>query len=270
MDPSLFTPGSIGDALLVVPPPPYSAMVTATDDRVRMEPFVQGPETLVLVTIGQSLMANYVGGERLQGGPEILQINLYDGGLYVAKDPLLGVDTFLPDPAQSNFAIRLARQVIMSNRYRRIVILPIAVGGTHAALWQRGGLFNPRIPVAGQRLRDLGLTASAILWQQGTTDNTLGTSETSYRASLLSVIETFRLAGFTRTPFLVGLDSWYDGVWAEPVRAAQKSVVDPEAFVFAGPDIDQVGARRDVAHMTEAGAEQQAALWLEALLQVIG
>lgn len=180
-------------------------MVVDSSRRTRVNPFTLGElsRTFVAVTIGQSLMANYVGGEPQRGGSDILQVNVYDGALYVAEDPLLGVDTFLPEPARGNFAIRLGRRLLATGRHDRVIIVPIAVGGSHVAQWAAGGLFHPRIAAAGHALRALGLEATAVLWQQGATDNSLDTSAAAYAASLRDVIATFRGVGFAATPFLV-------------------------------------------------------------------
>ena len=116
---------------------------------------------LVIVTLGQSNAANH--GQGLYTPKHrVDNFNLYDGKCYKAVEPLLG-----PSGQGGNFATRLADMLIERRLADRVVLAPIAMGGTSVEQWAHEGLFNRRIAASIRRLYDAGLTPDYILWHQG-------------------------------------------------------------------------------------------------------
>jgi hypothetical protein len=107
---------------------------------------------LVIVTLGQSNAANH--GQGLYAPKHrVDNFNLYDGKCYKAVEPLLG-----PSGEGGNFATRLADMLIERRLAARVVVAPIAMGGTTVEQWALEGVFNRRIPASIRRLYDAGLS----------------------------------------------------------------------------------------------------------------
>jgi hypothetical protein len=220
--------------------------------------------TCVLVIVGQSNAANHGAGRYVAKG-RVDNFNIYDGKSYHAADPLLGASG-----DGGNFATRLGDKLIDAGLFDRVILAPIAMGGTTVEQWAEEGMFNRRIPVLIRRLFDAGLSVDYILWQQGEGNPGMGdVGGRQYRKNLLEVIRTFRRYGVT-APFFVSLTTTCGGPHAnaENIRAGQRGVVNPLAGVYLGPDTDTIHLeyRWDKCHFDETGLDMAASLWL----QVIG
>src|SRR5262245_31304191 len=90
---------------------------------------------LVIVTLGQSNAANH--GQGLYTPKHrVDNFNLYDGKCYKAVEPLLG-----PSGQGGNFATRLADMLIERRLADRVVVAPMAMGGTTVEQWAYEGVF---------------------------------------------------------------------------------------------------------------------------------
>jgi hypothetical protein len=219
--------------------------------------------TAVIVILGQSNAANH-GAGRYAAKNRVDNFNLYDGKCYHAEDPLLG-----SSGDGGNFATRLGDKLIEEGLFDRVILAPIAMGGTTVEQWAEEGMFNRRIPVLIRRLHDAGLNADYILWQQGEGNPGMGDrGGRQYRKNLLEVIETFRKYGVD-APFFVSLTTLCGGPHAnaENIRAGQRAAVNPAAVVFQGPDTDTIGVehRWDACHFNEVGLDLAASLWLKVI-----
>ena len=154
---------------------------------------------LVIVTLGQSNAANH--GQGLYAPKRrVDNFNLYDGKCYKAVEPLLG-----PTGQGGNFATRLADMLIERRLADRVVLAPIAMGGTTVEQWAGEGLFNRRIAASIRRLYDAGLTPDFILWHQGEGNAARGdVNGRQYRKNLLEVVASFRAYSID-APFFVAL-----------------------------------------------------------------
>ncbi|TBB27346.1 hypothetical protein ELH48_09380 [Rhizobium ruizarguesonis] len=229
--------------------------------------------TAIIVFIGQSLSVNSVPTAYVPVNPNSIdQLNIWDGKLYRAKDPLLGING--GDPAhRGTWLLRMADKLITDGYYDRVIIVPMAVGNTRVGQWSDPGLepylFN-RINTVGLRLRDAGLPCTAIMWGQGESDTSAGTSQASYAASLQKVIGEFNHA-IPGCPMLIAREAYYYGNTSAAVLAAQASVVN-NTTVFAGENVELVppSGRYDNTHLNEAGADQRATLGVAALVAALG
>jgi hypothetical protein len=219
--------------------------------------------TAVVVIVGQSNAANH-GTGRYVAKHRVDNFNIYDGKCYHAADPLLGVSG-----DGGNFAGRLGDKLIEVGLFDRVILAPIAMGGTTVEQWAEEGMFNRRIPVVIRRLYDAGLSADFILWQQGEGNQGVGDiGGRQYRKNLLEVIQTFRRYGVA-APFFVSLTTTCGGPHpnAENIRAGQKGAVNRMAAIYQGADTDTIGLehRWDTCHFNEVGLDMVASLWLDVI-----
>lgn len=215
--------------------------------------------TAVIVILGQSNAANH-GSGRYVAKRRVDNFNLYDSQCYRAADPLLGASS-----DGGNFATRLGDKLIEAGLFGRVILAPIAMGGTIVEQWADEGMFNRRIVVLIRRLHDAGLGIDFILWHQGEGNQGIGDVEgRQYRKNLWEVVSTFRRYGIN-APFFVSLATLCGGPHpnAENIRAGQKSAVDPRAGIFLGPDTIGLEHRWDTCHFGETGLDMAASLWLK-------
>jgi hypothetical protein len=219
--------------------------------------------TAVIVTLGQSNAANYA-LMRYTPNHDVLNFDLYDGRCYKARDPLVGASG-----TGGNFATPLADMLIERGLYARVIIAPIAMGGSTVEEWADKGVFNRRILVLLRRLFDAGLTPTQILWHQGEGNSGLRDSHgRQYRKNLLEVIATFRTYGIS-APFFVALATKcgpYPRIGGNNIRNGQASAVNPLDNVFLGPDTDTLGDEyrdKEHCHFNAAGLPMHAAMWAD-------
>ena len=219
---------------------------------------------LVIVTLGQSNAANH--GQGLYAPKHrVDNFNLYDGKCYKAVEPLLG-----PSGQGGNFATRLADMLIERRVADRVVLAPIAMGGTTVEQWAIEGVFNRRIPASIRRLYDAGLTPDYILWHQG--EGNAGKADINgrqYRKNLLEVVASFRTYSIN-APFFVALATRCAAAPhpnAVNVRDGQRTAAIGQLGIFVGPDTDLIGTehRYDACHMSESGLILHATAWADIL-----
>lgn len=232
---------------------------------------------LVLIVAGQSNVTNVAPSVYTPSNPSKIDcLNVYDGGIYEAKDPLLGCD-LNPTLGPGNPALRLADKLITANKFDRVVLVPLAIDASDLAFWL-GDYANNRIPTAIGRLAAKGFTTQtnvtiAVLWGHGESDNLAGTTQANYVAGLTSIIASSRTAGFTG-PWFVPRQTYISGGTSATIRAAQAAIISSGAGIYAGPDADTligtacsgVACRQaDLTHWSDAGSDSYAAAWQTAL-----
>jgi hypothetical protein len=219
-------------------------------------------KTLVLITMGQSLMANSNANTTspvfVPTNPSVIDnFNIYDGAAYqFSTTPALGCNG-----TNSNVAPRIADMLINNGKFDRVIVVPIAVGSTRIADWATGS-YATRFPVAMNRLAARGITPAtpgvtfAAVWGQGEGDTADGTSQAAYASALNTVISSAFAAGFSGR-FFVNIETWNAGSISSAVAAAQASVVN-NTTVFQGANWDAFGSadRIDNTHPNDAGAPQ--------------
>jgi Carbohydrate esterase, sialic acid-specific acetylesterase len=220
--------------------------------------------TAVIVILGQSNAANH-GAGCYAAKHRVDNFNLYDGRCYHAADPLLGASG-----EEGNFATRLGDKLIEAELFDRIILAPIAMGGTTVEQWADEGMFNRRILALIRRLYDASLATDFILWHQGEGNSGVGdVNGRQYRKNLLEVVGTFRRYGIN-APFFVALATWCGDLPhpnAVNIRGGQKATVDPTAGIYLGPDTDMIGVqhRWDKCHFNETGLDLAASLWFNSI-----
>src|SRR5580700_10127645 len=109
-----------------------------TADRIKIS-CVTSENTAVIVTLGQSNAANY-GTVAYTPKYDVMNFDIYDGNCYRARDPLLGASG-----TGGNFATPLADILIQQGLFERVIVAPIAMGGSTVEQWADEGRFNRRM-----------------------------------------------------------------------------------------------------------------------------
>lgn len=197
---------------------------------------------LIIIGAGQSNMADSPqASPYTPSNPSALdQFDVNNGGIFPAVDPLLGCSL---NGGGGNPLLRLGDNLVAGGFFDRVVLASIAIDGTAVAEWETG-TYSTRLTVLFRRLAAKGLVAGTnitviVLWGQGETDTTNGTSQASYTASLNNVIAASRAAGFAGTWF-VASQSYNSGLTSSNVTNAQAAVVNHGAGVWAGPNADAI------------------------------
>jgi hypothetical protein len=146
---------------------------------------------------------------------------------------------------------------VPASTFARVIVVPVAVGGTPIAQWDTNGpLFN-RICVAMKRLAARGIIPQtnvtfAILWGQGEGDH--GTATATYKAALNDIQAQAVSCGFSGRLF-VNEQTWLSGATDANVQSAQTSIVDNVKF-WAGFNADSLSAtnrQSDNTHFNDTG-----------------
>lgn len=248
---------------------------TNTNGRVQVDHTLDPSErTLVIVGCGQSNIASCDNSTYNASSAKVENFNIYDGGVYQARRPLLGASAGISLTGTPGIGgcwlTRLGDKLISDDIADRVILVPNAVGATSIQNWVPGLLAYPgsvanRIDVTCKRLIAAGLTPDAIFWQQGESNH--GTSQALYAGWLAEVIAAYK-SYFPSTPFFVGTSTYMGGVTDSNVQAACAAAVDHGAGIWAGGNSDTLtsGYRQaDDIHFDATGADACADLWKTAL-----
>ena len=225
--------------------------------------FTPTPRLAVILTFGQSNIANECDPEGCYTpGPGVYNFNLFDRQCYAARDPLLGATG-----DRSNFTTRLGDLLVRREIYDRVLLVPIAYGGTYMAEWTANGRMFPRLTQTLIRLQRAGISVTHALWQQGEAEGALPDADGSaWVAHFEEMVATLRQYAIS-APILVAQCTLCCSPPNDRIRAAQRAVVAPHAGVFAGPDVDGIGRdeRWDGCHFSTAGLVKAAELWFSVI-----
>lgn len=213
---------------------------------------------LYILVIGQSISSNC---NQTVYAPvdNVLQVAL-DGSLKPARDPFEWADC-----KQGSMWMPLGKRIIDSGMTKKVVFMPIGVGGTSVRDWQSGGKASAKLNSALDLIKQQGLKFDAVFWHQGTADHGMTSGEYSDR--LLSVI-SYVNSKITTGRWLIGVHSRCWGNYDPQIEAAQRLVGSAtSAGRFPGANSNLLGNayRFDECHLNQAGQEEMATMWLEAL-----
>jgi len=218
-------------------------------------------KTAVILTVGQSMSDNS-GNVPYLPKKEVYNFNIMDGNCYRAQDPLLGTT----GTGGSTWS-RLGDLLIQAGEFDRVLIVPIALGGSTVKQWSPNGNANLRLKLAIKMLRLLKINISHIAWVQGSSDAGRGTTTSEYSEHLIDLIDNIRLHEVVAPIFIALTSRCYAGL-SEEVRRGQLFVSKSTPNVFLGPDTDSInfpGSRYDGCHLSGAGLDRNAELWLKVL-----
>lgn len=211
---------------------------------------------MVAIAFGQSNSANY-GDAKASSGPGVY--TFYEGICFKASDPLPGATG-----NGGSVWTRLGDMLVGGRDYDRVIFAPIGVGNTRIADWAPGGQLHERLTRAIDELRAAGLEPTHLLWHQGESD--YATPAAIYEAGFRAMLGSIRARG-VNAPIFVSVATWYENIINQEIQKAQRSLVNPGAGIFAGPDTDRLGIpyRHDGAHFNSEGMRAYAELWLRAI-----
>jgi hypothetical protein len=229
--------------------------------------FQDDSRTAVILAMGASNIAN-------EGDPKgcyvpttgVYNFNFLDGRCYIAKDPLLGASL-----DRSNLLTRLGDRIVLSGSYDRVLLIPIAHGGTFIEEWAPGGRMHARLRRTIKLLGRARIKLTHILWQQGEAE---ANRECADPDGILWVLNFSKIAHAIRAkginaPIYVARCTVCHGSPCDIIRKAQADVIQPNQGIFAGPDLDTIGndQRWDGCHFSGHGMDIAADLWYAAIVK---
>ena len=224
----------------------------------------QTPRTAVLLIAGQSNAANSAAQRHETRHPDRV-LNFISGRCYVAASPLLGATGFAGEPWTL-----MADELVEQGAFDRVILAPLAVGGSNIAQWAKGGALNTSmIPLVQDLATHYRVTH--VLWHQGESDFALKTDPAQYKEQFLSFADTLR-ANAVDAPVFVSTATRCLPGWSalNPIRAAQHELASIEPGFKAGVDTDLLLSaqdRYDDCHMADSGEVKSARAWATILTQ---
>ena len=220
-----------------------------------------GARTMVVLVVGQSHTANFV-GERTSEGKG--QFEAFRGKCYAGRDPVLGAGN-----AYGNLWTNIARRIVKDGVYDDVVLSFAAVSTVKVSVWEPGGIFQSGLEAA-TKLPE-GLSFTHVVMAAGTTDRFEKTDPALFASSYR------RLASFLRTkapgaPVFLSLETGYCGSGdtasydpEAPVDKALRALPNPAEGLFPGVDLDRLALaadRYDGCHLSGPAADRAAQEWV--------
>lgn len=277
-------PYQLGEYVLVQTPILWQSNRGYTDTSAktyRFNAINTGVKNLVLIVAGQSNgAAEAPTAYTVSNSTVVDNFNIYDGGMYVYTDPPLGSTwAYLAFGGSGNtcgtlqscgsIGGRIADKFITNAIFDRVIVVPLAVGGSNIAQHDTTGPLYDRICVAMRRLAAKGIApvtnvTFAIVWLQGESDN--GTTSVAYQAALNNVQSRAVACGFSGR-FFVNKQTWVSGSVNATIQGAQTGIIDNVKF-WAGADADSLNATNRIAdniHFNDTGIASLATLMYNAM-----
>lgn len=229
-----------------------------------------GIRNLILLNYGCSNGAGVAPGTYTPANGAVLDnLNIYDGAIYAATNPLLSCNT--SGLGNGNVMTILGDLLISNGIFDRVILVPCAIGGTTTTNWAAGGVHYNRINVAMLRLRERGITPStsgctfALVHFCG--ENEHGIAQATYQANVVQNTAKIRDVGFSGRIF-VNKQTILANITDATIRAAQTALVDNVTY-WAGGDIDAltgaINRQVDGTHLTATGQSSAATLIYNAM-----
>lgn len=227
-----------------------------------------GGTNKVVVVFGQSLFANTANDSYVVSNPtKVLNFNIFDGNCYQAKYFMLGAG----GSGGGSALIRMGDNLISNDSIAQAIIVPAMVDATFISLWSSSTtipyLYN-NIGTVAKRLAAASKTPTEIVWEQGETDCSLGTSQANYAAGLAIVITAIRSVWPAPIPLLINsAETFQSGTTCSGIAGAQAAAINNSASIYAGANTDTLGSgdRYDGTHLNSTGSPAAASL-LEAAI----
>jgi hypothetical protein len=198
--------------------------------------------------------------------------NAYDGAIYAAAEPHLGTNYNSTGLGLMDY--RVADTLITNNKFDRVILVPMAIGGTNILQWSNGGVIQNLPCTAMARLAARSITPAttnvtfAVDWGQGEAEVSLSTSQSTYQTALTQIATNLSSCGFSGRMF-VNTETWGGGSTYAPVQAAQGAIAGTTAgnvAIKAGANLDSLNNsnRVDTTHFNDTGSAAGAALKISA------
>lgn len=215
-------------------------------------------KTITLAVFGTSMVTNilptsYVATHSRGGdGKAVDELCIYNGGCYVASDPIMG-PSFPPQATAGlgNPGTFIASSIVDQGWATRVVLISFGVGGSMFSHWANPDGLGKRIGIAYRLAAARGLSIDAWLAHLGENDNGItptGAATTSLNA-MIGLIRDVSAA-----PIFIPTASWL-GAPDSNITIAERSVVSASNFVIQGFNSDSIDGtgRQDGTHFNDAG-----------------
>jgi len=156
--------------------------------------------TAVILSLGQSNAACF-GQGTYNCRNDVYEY--YKGKVYKAYEPLIGA-------AGNNGCsvwTRFSDMLIDSGLYKKVIILPIAIGSTSIQCWSDGNC-NEKLRETLQNIVRDSIKITHVIWHQGESDNIENTSKEVYKARLKKILLQLRQHGI-KANFYVCVASYH-------------------------------------------------------------
>ena len=224
----------------------------------------QNDRTAVFLIIGQSNAANS-GGQRYQSQSGHVAA-YFEGKCNVAASPLLGTSGIAGEPWSA-----VGDLLVSAGAFDEVVLIPAAIGGSGLSQWVPGGDLNAMLKrVVEDAQRRYKITH--VLWHQGESDLSIGTSENAYVSGFRALADDLRQWGVI-APIYVSIATRCDPIAAQwspdnPISRAQRKLAASGPGFAAGADSDALLGpldRHDGCHMAGSGLAKVIDAWSEIL-----
>jgi len=218
----------------------------------------------VFVTCGQSNSANSGSGQLIPADDRVNATHPYYGIWQFAADPqpLATGSGGSPWPALGD--------ALIAELDMPVGLISVGWGGTRVGQWQPGGTLYPRLEEALTYLGPEG--CRAVLWHQGESDASAGTTATDYAALLEALIAESRTDAGWDVPWGIALASYRPGVGGDPdIIDGQWMVINGDELVFAGAMTDDMivpyrdGSTYGGIHFNTTGLTEHGLRWYTAV-----
>jgi len=211
-----------------------------------------------ILVVGQSIASNC---NEYSYGPitNVYQVSK-SGAILPASDPFEWADC-----GKGTVWMPLGKMLLDAGIARKVVFMPIGVGGTKVEDWQSGGLAFNKLNQAIDLVKKQGIAFDLAFWYQGSAN--AGDSQAAYRSKLTGVLD-YISNRMDIERWLIAVHSRCNGVYDRNVEAAQVDVGNMlSSRRFPGANNNALGDeyRTDRCHLNHAGQEIMAAAWVESI-----
>lgn len=219
--------------------------------------------TFVILTFGQSGAGNNA-KDYYEAKHEVY--NYYNGKIYKAEEPLKGCN------GNGGISVwtRFADKLIEKNLCEKVILVPIARGGTWIDFWaKKEG--NKLLIETLESLKSNNLKLTHVLWHQGAADN--GGDIEAYKAGQKKILQDVRK--YTDAPFFSSINTYLlESKLKETkgidynLQQAQKEFIAENTDVYLGVNTDILTEsyyRYDGQHFTSLGNKIYAQMWVNSI-----
>jgi hypothetical protein len=257
---------------------------SATSSRTRVDCGPAQSRDKVYVLMGQSNAANH-GEQQYTPKGDVVNFNWIDTGCYRSADPLLGASV---GPVNKGSIWNLFADALLdSGLADRIILAPVAYGGTTSAQWVPNGVMWPRVEAVMTGLRRHGLEPDGYLVVQGEADARVGSDGRAYKENWRATAKALRTSLRSDAPIWIAVaTTCYQDAgpnleevtpdiraakWQaqEMLQRAQRDLVDSSLGIRPGPNLDFIDSAQRLdnrCHLKAYGQRAAADLWKRAVL----
>jgi hypothetical protein len=252
--------------------------------RTLVSPTLAAERNHIFFIVGQSNSANFVNALYTPSNAKVHQVNLYDGAVYQAKDPLLGPSSNARPASFGSIWGKFGDLLINNNKSDRVILVPIGIGSAYISLFcptgqglgpgaAYAGIFHDRILIAIRHMLRLGYVSGAtnvtkahLIFMQGVGDAYILTSQANWQTMFGTIRTAIVNAGWTPDKTFVPVETKAGGgllAGSTAIAAAQAAVNNGTTILGGQPNFDSYDNtnRYDGAHLTATGRDQWATDW---------